>query len=78
VRWRFAGEEEHVLEGKALTAAFADTPANPASSFLRAVRDGDVAAPSFAEALPAHRLTDAIYAGAEQDGTIVEDPERAR
>ena len=78
VRWRFAGEDERVLEGKALRDAFADAPANPGSSFLGAVRDGGVAAPSFAEALPAHRLADAIYASAENGGAIVENPESAR
>jgi predicted dehydrogenase len=78
VRWRFAGEEEQVLEGKALRDAFADAPANPASSFLCAVRDGGVATPSFAEALPAHRLADAIYASAENGGAVVEDPEGAQ
>ncbi len=75
VRWRFAGEEEQVLEGRALADAFGDTPANPATSFLNAVRDAGTAVPSFAEALPAHRLADAVYASAARGGATVEDPE---
>ncbi len=34
--------------------------------------DGD---PDFAEALPAHRLAEAIYASADAGGAVVEDPE---
>ena len=77
VRWRFTGEVEHTLEGDALRAAVEDDglDANPATTFLCAVRDGTRATPDFAEALPAHRLADAIYASADAGGRVVEDPE---
>lgn len=77
VRWRFTGEEEQCLEGAALTEALrarGDGPLNPATTFLRAVRDGGPADPDFADALAAHQLADAAYASAEAAGARVADP----
>ena len=41
-----------------------------ATAFLTAVRDGTPAQPSFAEALPAHRVVDALYASAAAGGAV--------
>jgi predicted dehydrogenase len=75
VRWQFTGEQEKVLAGRDLALAIAeagDTAAvNPATVFLTAVRDGTPAQPSLAEALPAHRVVDAMYASADADGAVV-------
>lgn len=75
VRWQYTGEGEQVLEGEALAAAVAgagDTATvNPATAFLGAVRDGTPAHPSLAEALPAHRAVDALYASADAGGAVV-------
>jgi UDP-N-acetyl-2-amino-2-deoxyglucuronate dehydrogenase len=75
VRWQFAGEEERALAGRDLAAAIADagdsTTVNPATAFLTAVREGTPAHPSLAEAVPAHRVVDAIYASADADGAVV-------
>ena len=77
VRWQFTGEDEQVLDGPGLRAAVADDglDANPATVFLRAVRDGTAATPDFAEALPAHRLADAVYASSDAGGATISDPE---
>jgi predicted dehydrogenase len=75
VRWQFAGEEENVLAGRDLALAIAEAgdskTVNPATAFLTAVRDGTPAHPSLAEAVPAHRVVDAIYASAESSGAVV-------
>jgi predicted dehydrogenase len=75
VRWQFAGEEENVLAGRDLALAIAEagdsTTVNPATAFLSAVREGTPAHPSLAEAVPAHRVVDAIYASADADGAVV-------
>ena len=75
VRWQYTGEGEQVLEGEGLAAAVAgagDTATlNPATAFLAAVRDGIPAHPSLAEALPAHRIVDALYASAAGAGAVV-------
>jgi myo-inositol 2-dehydrogenase / D-chiro-inositol 1-dehydrogenase len=74
VRWRFTGEPERCLAGDELAAAVAaagDTATtNSAAAFLAAVRDGVPAHPSFAEALPAHRVVDALYASAAGGGAV--------
>ena len=44
---------------------------NPATPFLAAVRDGTPAPLPFAEALPAHRIVDAIYRSADTGGGVV-------
>ncbi len=76
VRWQFTGDDERVLAGGALAAAVAgagDTATvNSATAFLTAVRDGGVASPGLAEALPAHRVVDAIYASAAAGGAVVQ------
>ncbi|HEX6166281.1 MAG TPA: Gfo/Idh/MocA family oxidoreductase [Acidimicrobiales bacterium] len=75
VRWRFTGEDEQVLGGGDLAVAVAgagDTATtNSATAFLAAVRDRGVASPALAEALPAHRVVDAIYASADAGGAVV-------
>src|SRR5215471_6701537 len=75
VRWQFTGGDEHVLEGDDLVTALAEAgdaaSANSATAFLRAVADGGPAHPSFAEALPAHRVVDALYASAAAGGAVI-------
>jgi myo-inositol 2-dehydrogenase / D-chiro-inositol 1-dehydrogenase len=77
VRWQFTGEEERVLGGDDLAAAAAEAGAgdtattNSAAAFLDAVRAGRPASPSFADALPAHRVVDALYASAAAGGEVV-------
>ena len=71
VRWRFTGEDEHVLESDALVAAARERGVrlgNPDGSFLRAIAKGTAAWPSLADAVRAHELTDACYASAAQGG----------
>jgi predicted dehydrogenase len=82
VRWQFAGEQEKVLAGRDLALAIAEAgdtaTVNPATAFLTAVRDGTPAQPSLAEALPAHRVVDAMYVSADADGAVVRvDPARS-
>lgn len=75
VRWQFTGEDEQVLSERELSVAIAEAgdaaTVNAATAFLTAVRDGTPASPSFADALPAHRVVDAIYASAAADGEVV-------
>jgi predicted dehydrogenase len=75
VRWQFTGEGENVLAGRDLAVAIAEagdsTTLNPATAFLAAVRERTAAHPSLAEALPAHRVVDAIYASADSGGAVV-------
>lgn len=81
VRWQFAGEVERVLGGADLAAAVAEagdtSTVNAATAFVAAVRDGVPAHPSLAEALPAHRVVDAIYASAEVGGGLVQLDQRS-
>ena len=66
---------EQVLEGADLARAVTATgdigTTNAATAFLAAVRDGTPASPALAEALPAHRVVDAVYASAAEGGTVV-------
>lgn len=75
VRWRFAGEDERVLGGDELAAALAaegdGATANSGASFLAAVAGGRPAHPSFADALPAHEVVDALYRSAAAGGAVV-------
>jgi predicted dehydrogenase len=75
VRWRFTGEDEQVLAGEDLAVAMAEAgdaaTTNSAAAFLAAVGDGRPAHPSFADALPAHRVVDALYASAAAGGAVV-------
>ena len=79
LRYQFTGEDEVVVEGRGFEealAAYGDTSLNPADTFLTAVRDGGPASPTFADALPAHRLVDAVYRSADRGGAPVADPDR--
>ena len=74
VRWTLTGEGERVLEGSELLAAL--DPAlpdggNPDGEFVRAVAEGGPASPGVGEALRAHRVVDALYRSAAEDGTPV-------
>jgi myo-inositol 2-dehydrogenase / D-chiro-inositol 1-dehydrogenase len=75
VRWQFTGDDERVLEGADLAVAVAEAgdtaTTNSATAFLSSVRDGTAADPSLAEALPAHRVVDAIYASGAAGGAVV-------
>jgi UDP-N-acetyl-2-amino-2-deoxyglucuronate dehydrogenase len=75
VRWQFTGEPEEVREGAELARVVADAgdtgTTNAATAFLAAVRDGTPASPDLAEALPAHRVVDAVYASAAAGGAVV-------
>lgn len=75
VRWQFTGEDERVLAGDDLAVAVAEAgdtaPTNAATAFLTGVRDGTEAHPALVEALPAHRVVDAIYASAAAGGALV-------
>lgn len=72
VVWTFTGEPEVTLENDELVASF-DPPlfdgGNPDSGFLAAVAEGRPASPDVGEALAAHRVVDALYRSAAQDGT---------
>ncbi|HEY2999957.1 MAG TPA: Gfo/Idh/MocA family oxidoreductase [Acidimicrobiales bacterium] len=75
VRWQFTGEDEQVLAGDDLAVAVAEAgdsaTTNSASAFLRSVAAGTPAHPSFADALPAHRVVDALYASAAAGGAVM-------
>ena len=75
VRWQFTGEPERVLEGAELARAVAGTgdtaTTNAATAFLASVRDRTPASPALAEALPAHRVVDAVYTSAAAGGAVV-------
>lgn len=74
IRWCFTGEDEQVLEGDDLLAAIAAAglpTSNSAANFLTAVEQGRAASPDFREAWEAHRLVDAIYRSAADDGVPV-------
>ncbi len=44
---------------------------NPLTPFIDAISDGNESPLPFSEALPAHRLVDAIYASADRGGAVV-------
>lgn len=75
VRWTTAGDgTETVVEGDALVAEARRRGAggiNPDRAFVESVRTGTPATPSFADAVRAHRLVDAVYASAAAAGTPV-------
>ena len=78
VRFQFAGEPEVVVQRSSLhhmLADYGDAAANPAQEFLLAVAEERPAAPNFAEALPAHRVVDAIYRSADRAGAVIHEPE---
>ena len=78
VHWTRAGGESGTIEGADLFAAAigADDPdhGNPDAAFVRAVAEGRPAAPTFADALRAHVVTDAIYRSAASGGAPVVVP----
>lgn len=75
VRWQYTGSDEQVLQDEALMTELQNRgiePDNPASAFLRAVRTGGAASPTFDDAVRAHRLVDAVYQSASAGGAPVE------
>ncbi len=81
--WQFTGEPVQTLQGEALARAcieagsarerdFVAVPGgamfNPLTPFIDAIADGAVSPLPFSEALPAHRIVDAIYASADGGG----------
>ena len=91
LRWRFAGEDEHVVSGAALADAArtaggdeagplvpfgAGHAFNPLTRFLEAARDGGASPLPFGEAAAAHHLVDAMYVSADEGGRVVSEPER--
>jgi predicted dehydrogenase len=85
--WQFTGGPVESLQGEALARACADAGAgrtddivlvpggaifNPLTPFLTALRDGGASPLPFREALPAHRVVDAIYESADAGGAVVE------
>ncbi len=86
IRWQFAGEDLHELQGAELAAACCEAGLaapddlistdsmamfNPANQFLAAVSDASPSPVPFREALVAHDLVDAIYESAALGGTSV-------
>ncbi len=84
--WQFTGEPVQTLAGDALARACIDAGAarerdlapvpggamfNPLTAFLDAIADGVDSPLPLREALPAHRIVDAIYASAEEGGAVV-------
>ncbi len=78
VHWTRAGGESGTIEGAELfgAAVGADDPddGNPDAAFVRAVAEDRPAAPTFADALRAHVVTDAIYRSAAAGGAPVSVP----
>ena len=74
ITYQFTGEPEQQLEGEAvvefLTEAGDDNPSLE-QNFMTAVSDGVPATPSFRDALPAHRIVDALYASADAGGVPI-------
>ena len=81
--WQFTGEPVQSLEGEALARACIDAGSardrdlapvgggamfNPLTPFLDAIADGAPSPLPLREALPAHRIVDAIYASADDAG----------
>jgi predicted dehydrogenase len=84
--WQFSGEPPQTLEGDALAMACIDAGAarerdlapvvggamfNPLTPFLDAIADGTDSPLPLRQALPAHRIVDAIYASADEGGAGV-------
>ena len=84
--WQFTGEPVQTLEGDALARACIDAGLarerdlapvaggamfNPLTTFLDAIADGVDSPLPLREALPAHRIVDAIYASADEGGAVV-------
>lgn len=84
--WQFTGGDIQSLQGDALIDACVEAGAgsradivavpggamfNPLNAFLSAICDGRPSPLPMREAMPAHRLVDAIYASADQAGAVV-------
>ena len=84
--WQFTGEPVQSLQGEALARACIDDGTaragdlaivpggamfNPLTPFIDAISAGAPSPLPFSEALPAHRLVDAIYASADNSGAAV-------
>jgi predicted dehydrogenase len=89
ITWQFTGEPVRTLEGEALARACIEagrarqrdlTPVpggamfNPLTPFLDAIANGTESPLPLREALPAHRIVDAIYASADRAGAVVRPP----
>ena len=83
--WQFTGEPVQTLEGEALARACIDAGSarerdlapvsggamfNPLTPFLDAIATGAPSPLPLSEALPAHRIVDAIYASADAGGAV--------
>jgi predicted dehydrogenase len=86
ITWQFTGEPAQTLEGDALARACVDSghartrdlapvPGgamfNPLTAFLDAIANGTDSPLPLRQALPAHRIVDAIYASADDAGALV-------
>jgi predicted dehydrogenase len=84
--WQFTGEPVTTMQGDDLTRACIESGGgraddvvlvpggamfNPLNAFLSALRDGSPSPLPLAEAMPAHRIVDAIYASADAAGAVV-------
>jgi predicted dehydrogenase len=77
VHWTWPDGDTGTLEGAELhETVIADDPdrGNPDAAFVRSVATGAPASPSFAEALRAHLVTDALYRSAADGGAAVDVP----
>ena len=75
VSWTDTNGDSGMLTGDELSAAvdaMRDGSENPDGEFVRSVLAGTPATPDFAEAVKAHRIVDAMYASAAQDGASIE------
>ena len=75
VRWMDTDGSEHVLEGAELAAeaaAVVEGSLNPDAEFIDAVLAGRPAWPSFDTAVEAHRVAEAMYLSAAQDGAAID------
>src|SRR3954471_24473434 len=71
VRWTDSDGTSHSLADQELVDAVAsmgDGAGNPDGEFVRCATDGIAATPDFADAVEAHRLIDAMYRSAVDDG----------
>jgi len=87
--WQFTGEPERTLGGDALARECIEAGSgrerdlapvtggamfNPLTPFLDAIADGQDSPLPLSEALAAHRIVDAIYASADDGGTVLSTP----
>lgn len=75
VRWTDTDGRDHVLEGAELEARAVELlgcSTNPDAEFIAAARAGTPAWPTFATAVEAHRVAEAMYRSAAADGAAVD------